>query len=356
MNGPLLEIRDLVVRYDNQTREPTGGEGAVAGVSLDVEAGSLTALVGPSGCGKTTLLRAVAGFEVPRAGTVTLDGETLCGPGRWVPPEKRRVGMVFQEGALFPHLDVRGNVGYGLAGDVAAEDKIDRILELVGLPDLGHRYPDELSGGQRQRVALARALAPGPRLVLLDEPFASLDPGLRERVREDVREILGRAGATAVLVTHDREEALSVADRLAVMHRGKILQTGSPADIYHRPANVEVAQFMGEGHLVACHVEGGKVLSPFGRVATAAEDGPVYLYLRPEDLGIHSCDDPNRAHGRIVARRFFGHDVLDRVRLESGEELQVRVLSSVTLPEGAAVELTLQTQNFRLFERTANGS
>ncbi|MDH3745677.1 MAG: ABC transporter ATP-binding protein, partial [Acidobacteriota bacterium] len=272
----------------------------------------------------------------------------------WVPPEKRNIGMVFQEGALFPHLTVSRNVGYGLVADAAAEDKVKQVLELVGLPDLANRYPDELSGGQRQRVALARALAPEPRLVLLDEPFASLDAGLRRRLRDDVRRILRQAGATAVLVTHDREEALSIADRLAVMVEGRILQVGPPAEIYHRPESVEVACFMGEGHLVACHIEAGEVWSPFGRVATTAADGPVYLYLRPEDLGIEPAEHAAGAHGRIVDRRFFGHDVLDRVRLESGEELEVRVLSSLTLPEGSPVTLTLQARDFSVFDRLTN--
>jgi iron(III) transport system ATP-binding protein len=228
---------------------------------------SMTALVGESGCGKTSLLRAIAGFEVPSEGIVRIDGTTVSGPGVWVEPRHRHVGMVFQQGALFPHLDVWENVQFGLKG---ARDRADRTadaLRLVGLEGFEKRYPDALSGGQQQRVALARAIAPSPKVVLLDEPFGGLDASLRQRVRDDVCAILGDAGVTSILVTHDQQEALSVAERVAVMHAGRILQVGDPASIYHRPATLAVAAFVGEGQLIPCTIRSGKsnILSVFWR-------------------------------------------------------------------------------------------
>ena len=342
----LLEVRGLVVRY--------GDVVAVNEVSLELPRRRLTALVGRSGCGKTTLLRAIAGFEPPAAGEIVLDGETLSGEGGWVAPERRQIGMVFQEGALFPHLDVRRNVGYGLhrrAHRGRRDRRVAEVLELVGMADYGDRFPDQLSGGQQRRVALARALAPEPRLVLLDEPFAGLDAGLREHLRAEVRRILGAAGVTALLVTHDQGEALSVADRVAVMEAGRILQVGSPDEIYHRPRTPEVARFIGEGVLVPCEVEAGLVRSMLGAVEAppGAVDGPALLFVRPEDLGVRASAEETTAHGRIVERRFFGHDVLDRVRLTGGEEIEVRVLSSEAPPDGAAVELRLRPRAFTLF-------
>ena len=339
--APILEIRNLVVSYDDEI--------AVRGVDLSVEEGRIAALLGPSGCGKTTLLRSIAGFERPRAGTIRVARLEVSGPGVWVEPQHRQVGMVFQSGALFPHLTVENNVLYGLRGSAGAQDRVREVLDQVGLAELHRRFPDQLSGGQQQRVALARALAPRPQIILLDEPFASLDAALRERVRNEVRQILEATGITAILVTHDQEEALSFADEVAVMIDGRILQAGRPGDVYHRPLSPEVASFVGSGQLVACRVSAGRFQSGLGSATCSAPDGPGRVFLRPEDLSVTRWIEGEGAVGTVVERRFFGHDVLDTVRLASGESIEVRSLSSTTVPVGSPVRLALRERTYRVF-------
>ena len=338
---PVLEIEGLEVRY--------GRVRAVDTADLVLESPGIIALVGPSGCGKTTLLRAVAGFEEPTAGHVLIAGETVAGGGLWVPPESRRVGMVFQDGALFPHLTVRENVGYGLRNAPGAAALVDDVIARVGIGELGGRYPDQLSGGQQQRVALARALAPAPQLILLDEPFASLDATLRSRVREEVREILETSGVCALLVTHDQEEALSFAARVAVMIDGRIVHVGTPEDVYHRPISANVAEFIGDGHLAACTVVSGRFSSEFGDATCEAEDGPGKLFLRPEDLMLVRSSQGEGVAGTVVERRFFGHDVLDCVELASGARVEVRGLSPAVVPVGSPVRLALKERIFHVF-------
>ncbi len=351
--APVVEVRGLTVRYD-------GGTVAVDDVDLSVPAGGITALVGSSGCGKTSLLRAIAGFEEPVAGEVWVAGRCVSRhePGRrrarrldWVKPEKRRVAMVFQEGALFPHLTVEGNVAYGLSGDAADKRRrVAEVLALVGLPELADRYPDELSGGQQQRVALARALAPEPSLVLLDEPFANLDAALREHLREEVRRILAAAGATAVLVTHDQAEALSVADTMAVMQDGRILQVGGPEEVYHGPHSPSVARFLGDGQMVPCRIENGTLSCVFGDLPADAPEGEGRLLVRPEDLAVMPPGYRHGPLGEVVRRRFFGHDLIDEVRVEGVEDpVWVRLLSSVPHPVGSEVRLVLRRKDFQLF-------
>ena len=367
--APVVELRGLSVRYGERL--------AVDGVDLAVAGGRLTALLGPSGCGKTSLLRAIAGFEAAAAGEVVIDGRVVAGRGRWVPPEKRRVAMVFQEGALFPHLTVAENVLYGLPRrrfswrglrrDVLRRrERAREALELVGMADLAGRYPDQLSGGQQQRVALARALAPEPSLVLLDEPFANLDATLRQRVREEVRAILVAAGATAVLVTHDQEEALSVADVVAVMQHGRILQIGSPEEVYRRPSSAAVARFVGDGQLVGCTVAGGVARSVFGRAPAEAPDGPGLLLVRPEDLTVMpECfyDGHEGLAGEVVRRTFYGHDLVDEVRLlgDGGEVVRVRCLAGPAHAPGEKVRLVLRHHELPVFpaetdDRPAGGA
>jgi iron(III) transport system ATP-binding protein len=300
---------------------------AVREVTLDIERGELMAVLGPSGCGKTTLLRIVAGFEVPDAGCVNVGDEVVTGPARFVPPERRRVGMVFQDYALFPHLSVEANVAFGLTrrGRDDREALTRRTLELVGLQHKAARHPHELSGGERQRVALARALAPEPELVLLDEPFSSLDASLRADLRREVELILRDAEATALLVTHDQEEALSLADRLAVMHEGRIVQVGAPVEVYGRPATRWAAQFVGEVNVLAGVARGEGVETELGVFdLRAPASGPVHVAVRPEQLELSERDDGN---AEVIAREFRGHDVLYRLRHEGGRTVLVQLPS-----------------------------
>jgi iron(III) transport system ATP-binding protein len=321
-----LIVRGLVKSF--------GAQPVLRGVDLTVPEGTLAAVLGPSGCGKTTLLRIVAGFDNPDAGEVLIGGRAVAGPGlsrgRAVAPERRAVGIVPQEGALFPHLTVAGNVGFGLPRGRASSSRVEQMLELVGLAGYGSRMPHELSGGQQQRVAVARALAPAPALILLDEPFSALDTGLRAAVREDVRVALVAAGATAVLVTHDQQEALSMAGLVAVLQGGRIVQAAAPADLYTRPADLDVASFVGEavvlpatlhrdGTLADC-VLGTVPVRPVKDAATAS--GTVLL--RPEQIMLGPAGDGVPA--RVTGVQFFGHDALVELSLRGAIQMIARTM------------------------------
>ena len=314
---------------------------AVDGVDLEVPRGSLTALLGPSGCGKTTVLRMVAGLLDPDAGSVTIDGRVVTGRGVAVPPERRNLGLVFQDYALFPHLSVARNVAYGLIGRSRRDRKarVAEVLDLVGLGAYGSRLPTALSGGQQQRVALARALAPEPDLVLLDEPFSNLDAALRATVREDVRAILRAADQTAVFVTHDQEEALSLADRVAVMQDGRVHQHADPQELYTRPATRFVAEFVGEADMLP-GTRAGRYLvdTPIGRLPTAApvEDHHVAVVIRPEALRLRTAAD---GPATIVGISYFGHDQLVQVELEDGNTLRARRGPRLDLERGSQVTM-----------------
>ena len=300
---------------------------AVRELNLEIDRGELMAVLGPSGCGKTTLLRVIAGFEQPDAGCVVVSDEVGAGPGRTIPPEKRHVGMVFQDYALFPHLSVEGNVAFGLSNRPRDErDALTRrTLELVGLQHKARTGVHELSGGERQRVALARALAPEPELVLLDEPFSSLDATLRAGLRREVELILRDAEATALLVTHDQEEALSLADRVAVMRDGEIVQVGPPVEVYGEPATRWAAQFVGEVNVLSGVARGGGVETELGVFdLRAPASGSVQVAVRPEQLELRADGNGN---AEVVAREFRGHDVLYRLRHEGGKTLLVQLPS-----------------------------
>jgi len=339
---PTPPVTPLALRCQGVTRR-FGPTVAVDAVDLEVPTGSFTSLLGPSGCGKTTLLRIIAGLERLDAGTVEIDGREVDGPSVHVAPEDRSVGMVFQAHALFPHLDVGRNVAFGLRSleHAARGRRVAEVLELVGLTGFERRMPAQLSGGQQQRVALARALAPSPSLLLLDEPFSSLDAALRESVREEVRAILRAAGQTALLVTHDQEEALSITDRVGVMFDGRLHQVADPETLYREPTTRQVAAFVGDADLVAgTRAASFMVDTPFGRLPTAAPvtSDHVTVVVRPENVELRAAADGPATVRHVT---FFGHDSLVEVALEDGTTLRSRSGSGERLERGQHVRATV---------------
>jgi iron(III) transport system ATP-binding protein len=331
-------VNDVAIEAEGLSRS-FGPLRAVDGADLRVHRGEIVALVGPSGSGKTTLLRIIAGFERPDAGTVRIGGREVAGERTWVEPEERRIGMVFQQGALFPHLDVAANVAFG----ATRRERARECLDLVGLGARERAYPHELSGGERQRVALARALAPDPEVILLDEPFAALDAGLREALREEVASILRAAGASALLVTHDQAEALSLADAVAVLRAGRVEQSGSPEEVYERPASRWVAEFLGEADVLPGTADAGVVECELGRFSTGRDlDGAVQVVIRPESVAIgHSADRRDAAEAVVVERSFYGHDQLVHLELGSGLRLRSRRLGFPSWHPGDRVRVWL---------------
>ncbi|HJU81993.1 MAG TPA: ABC transporter ATP-binding protein [Acidimicrobiia bacterium] len=310
MPDPAITCRGIAKRF--------GPISALSDFDLDVNEGDFHTILGPSGCGKTTALRIIAGFDQPDSGTVRVGSQLVAGPSLVVPPERRRVGMVFQDFALFPHLDVEANVSY--ARNIRP-GQVTKLLDLVGLSGLERRLPHQLSGGQQQRVALARALAPEPRVVLLDEPFSNLDAALRSRVRDEVKEILIEAGTTALFVTHDQEEALSLSDRLSVMAEGMIVQSDRPVDLYRQPKSPWVASFLGEADFVRAHADGGMAESSLGRFPTSLR-GACQLMIRPENVYLVADSE---GPGQVISRQFFGHDQLVSIAMAGGETLRARL-------------------------------
>ena len=323
-----------------------GAVRAVEEASLEIGRGEFVALLGPSGCGKTTLLRLIAGFEAPDAGVVTIGGAVVAG-GAWVPPELRHVGMVFQDYALFPHLSVSRNVGYGLPRK-GRDGRVAEALERVGLADHGGRYPHELSGGQQQRVALARALAPEPSVVLLDEPWSNIDPVLRSSMRDELAAILRSTGVTVLLVTHEQEEAFSLADRVALMREGSIVQTGTPEEVYYGPATQWAAEFVGAANVLPGTLADGLVETLVGRfpAPNGDEPGAVQVLVRPELLEL--AVDP-AGEAEVVCREFRGHDVFYRVRLPDGTTVCSQRPSNESIPLGARVALRPHAGRVALF-------
>jgi iron(III) transport system ATP-binding protein len=329
-----------------------GTQAVLAGVDLEVPAGSLTAVLGPSGSGKTTLLRVVAGFERADRGTVMLGGRVVEDNHHALPPERRGIGYVPQEGSLFPHLTVAANVAFGMQRSARKKrgGPIDELLEMVGLGGLGRRYPHQLSGGQQQRVALARALAIRPALVLLDEPFSSLDAGLRSSVRSDVQNVLRAGGMTAVLVTHDQDEALSVADQVAVIRDGVIGQQGTPQDLYDHPIDPAMARFLGNANLVPAVVQGERVDTQFGPMSIRPDarsgtiSGPVIALVRPEQLVVSTAPTGNGWRAVVQRTQFHGHDSVITVSPLVGSDsdpVTVRAEGDLVLADGAEVEITV---------------
>lgn len=305
-----------------------GASAALETFSLSVPAGSRTAVVGPSGSGKTTLLRLIAGFEFPDTGRITFDGVTLADETSAVPAHRRVIGYVPQDGALFPHLSVAANIAFGLDGHAAEKQRrVDQLLEMVSLDrDMGRRWPHELSGGQQQRVALARALAQSPKLMLLDEPFSALDSGLRVSMRKAVSQVLSDAGVTAILVTHDQEEALSFGDQLAVLRQGRLVQAGAPKALYLRPVDEETAFFLGDALVLPASVEDGWARCPLGRVRVGEGEsaGQARILLRPEQLHLSPAGQPANSadgcFGTVVGSDFGGNKCTVTVRLDDAED------------------------------------
>ncbi|GAA0674638.1 ABC transporter ATP-binding protein [Natronoarchaeum mannanilyticum] len=333
-----------------QVTKSFGTELAVEELSLSVRRGELLTLLGPSGCGKTTTLRLIAGLEQPDEGQIALGDREVSSDETFVAPEDRDVGVVFQGFALFPHLTAAENVAFGLDDyDADAKDaRVEELLELVGLADQGDAYPNELSGGQQQRIALARSLAPEPEILLLDEPFSNLDVDLRVEMREEVRRILKEAGVTAVSVTHDQEEALSISDRVAVMNDGRIEQVGRPEAVFQRPTSRFVAGFLGHASFLSASVDGEDVETPIATIdrdriygfAPEYDDAEIDVLVRPDDLLAVSADDDD-ADGRITYRRYLGPSVLYRVELDAGGTIECMHNHSETLDLDERVSVTL---------------
>ena len=350
MSQPLLlNLRNLACGYQDQR--------VVQNLNLHLNAGDIGCLLGSSGCGKTTTLRAIAGFEPVHEGEINLAGEVISSAGFTLAPEKRRIGMVFQDYALFPHLSVADNIGFGIRKHPHKERVVAELLELVNLKNLGKRFPHELSGGQQQRVALARALAPEPQLLLLDEPFSNLDGELRRKLSHEVRDILKARGTSAILVTHDQEEAFAVSDHVGVFKEGRLEQWDTPYNLYHEPLTPYVASFIGQGYFIrgqlsspdSVHTELGDLRG--NRAYTWPTGGAVDVLLRPDDI-VYAPDSPLKA--RIVGKTFLGASTLYRLQLPTGAQLESIFPSHADHQVGAEVGIRVAAEHLVLFQ--ASGS
>jgi iron(III) transport system ATP-binding protein len=340
----ILELRSVSCAYDPSRP-------AIRDISFSAREGEILCLLGPSGCGKTTILRAIAGFEPVLTGEIFLSGRRVSSSSETVPTEERHVGMVFQEYALFPHLRVADNIAFGL-GDLRQSDRAERVqemLRLTGLEGFERRYPHELSGGQQQRVALARALVQNPVVLLLDEPFSNLDPDMAGRMRQDLHALLRRMKTTAILVTHDHDEAFAMADRIAVLNEGRMEQMDSPELIYHMPATPFVADFVGQADFIPGRIHGGMVhteLGEFPNTVGDAEGTPLVVMIRPDDIRL---TPNNAAVSKIVGRQFRGSENLYTIQLGSGQIVHSSESSTTVYQEGTAVELRVSASHTVLF-------
>jgi iron(III) transport system ATP-binding protein len=347
-----IEVVNAVVAYD--------ADSVVRDVSFSLESGQIGCLLGPSGCGKTTLLRAIAGFEMLKSGEIRMRGQVVSHAGWALPPERRRVGMVFQDFALFPHLTVAENIGFGLRhfSERERSARVRSLLHLVGLPEYEHDYPHQLSGGQQQRVALARAMAPRPDLLLLDEPFSSMDAELREQLAREVRDIIKNEEVTAILVTHDQHEAFAMADEIGVLNEGRLMQWDSGYNLYHRPANRFVADFIGQGVLIPGEVRvEGEVQTELGAIPGQLPAGchPGYkldLLLRPDDI---QHDDSSALKAKVVAKAFRGAEFLYTLELESGTRVLCFAPSHHDHPIGEALGIRVEVDHLVILPRQDTG-
>lgn len=340
----LLEIESIVLRHESRA--------TVTDLSFEVNQGSLACLLGPSGCGKTTVLRAIAGFHPLSLGEIRIGGRTVARPGFDIAPERRKVGMVFQDSALFPHLTVADNIGFGLKhlSSDRKKQQVRQLLDQVGLPDMVRRYPHELSGGQQQRVALARALAPQPDLILMDEPFSNLDIETRERLGHEVRDIFIEQGTTCVLVTHDQSDAFSLCDYVGVMHEGRILQWETPYNLYHKPSSRFVADFIGDGvFLPGKIIESGAIETEIGSIEGnpgGARGDMLDVLIRPDDI----VPADSGGFAATVERKVFkGADVLYTLRTRKGSRILSLFPSDADHNQGAVVNVRLQATHLVAF-------
>ena len=340
----LLKLHDLACGYQDQP--------VVQKLNLHLNAGDIGCLLGSSGCGKTTTLRAIAGFEPVHEGEIVLAGEVISKAGFTLAPEKRRIGMVFQDYALFPHLTVADNVAFGIRHHPRLTQVVGQMLELVNLGALGKRHPHELSGGQQQRVALARALAPEPQLLLLDEPFSNLDGELRRRLSHEVRDILKARGTSAILVTHDQEEAFAVSDHVGVFRQGRLEQWDTPYNLYHEPATPYVASFVGQGYFIRGQlIDSESVQTELGvlqgnRSYAGARGAPMDVLLRPDDI-VHAPDSALKA--RVTSKTFQGAATLYRLQLPSGTRLEALFPSHADLRIGEQAGFRIAAEHLVLF-------
>lgn len=347
----ILKVSDLHLQFGSKT--------VLNRFGFNLKKGEIACLLGASGCGKTTALRAIAGFEQPQSGNISLNSRTLSDGSRFVPPHQRRIGMVFQDYALFPHLTVAGNIAFGIHQQPTNERKqrVSELLSLIGMEGYGERYPHELSGGQQQRIALARALAPKPDLILLDEPFSNLDADLRARLSKEVRQLLKQENTSAVLVTHDQQEAFSMADKIGIMSAGSLQQWDTPYNLYHHPANAETAAFIGEGVLLR-----GQTISTHcirlacgdfcGTVPIACQScQEVDVLIRPDDI-IH--DDHSPVQAEVLAKDFKGSYFTYTLRLDSGEKVLAHVPGHHDHPVGSRIGIHMQIENLIAFPPSEN--
>lgn len=347
----LLDVQHAVVAY--------GRNAVVKDISFSLQPGEIGCLLGPSGCGKTTLLRAIAGFEILQSGEIHMRGQAISHAGWALPPEQRRVGMVFQDFALFPHLTVADNIGFGLPhlSERERRARIDALLSLIGLAEHGRKYPHQLSGGQQQRIAVARAIAPRPELLLLDEPFSSLDVELREQMAREVREMLQQEEITAILVTHDQHEAFAMADTIGVVNEGRLMQWDNGYNLYHQPANRFVADFIGQGELLAGTVSGPHHVETElgtieGRVPEGCQAGSkVDLLVRPDDV---QHDDDSPLKGTVIEKAFRGADFLYRLELEGGSQLLCFAPSHHNHAIGEPIGIRLEIDHLVMFRQEAS--
>jgi iron(III) transport system ATP-binding protein len=353
---PPLPNESAILQIDNITQQfSTNTSLALDRISLTLAKGDILALLGPSGCGKTTLLRSIAGFDRPLSGIIMIGGKLVSDRATYLPPEQRDIGIVFQDYALFPHLNIAENISFGLnkLAPVDRQQRVAEVLELVRLQGVEKRYPYELSGGQQQRIALARALAPKPQLMLLDEPLSNLDIQVRSHLREEIRDILKAAGTSAIFVTHDREEALFVADLVAVMQSGKIEQLGTPEQIYTQPASRFVAEFVTQAHFFPARRQGNMLETEIGNFEIPAHyhHEVSEVAIRPEELMLTLSETGLL---RIRTRRFIGREYQYCLQTPSDKEFHVRMTADLPLPVGARVDVSLSAGAIHVFEAARN--